>query len=102
VVAAQETTLRTLLGGQFQYQVPLYQRTYSWGKDQLEKLWEDVSQLAEDRMTRPELTHFMGSLVVNIQAPGPGVALGDRWLRFSGGRGVAVVAERGLRDDWRL
>lgn len=36
---------------------------------------------------------------VNIQAPGPGVAVSDRGLRFGGGRGVAVVAERGFGDD---
>jgi len=30
-VQATETTLQELLGGQKQYQVPLYQRTYSWG-----------------------------------------------------------------------
>lgn len=68
MVAARETTLQELLGGARQYQVPLYQRTYSWGKDQLDKLWEDVLQLAEDRSVMPELTHFIGSLVL---APSP-------------------------------
>lgn len=64
MVAARETTLQELLGGEKQYQVPLYQRTYSWGRDQLDKLWEDILQLAEDRVDRPDLTHFMGSLVL--------------------------------------
>ena len=41
-------------------------------------------------------------LSVNIQVPGLGVAVGDRWLRFSGGPGVAVVAGRGFRDSFRL
>jgi hypothetical protein len=40
--------------------------------------------------------------LVSIQASGLGVAAGDRWLRFSGGRGVAVVAVRGFRDDCGL
>jgi alkanesulfonate monooxygenase SsuD/methylene tetrahydromethanopterin reductase-like flavin-dependent oxidoreductase (luciferase family) len=39
---------------------------------------------------------------VNIQAPELGVAVGDRWFRFGGGPGVAVMAERGFRDDCRL
>ena len=52
MVAAHETTLQNLLGGEKQYQVPLYQRTYSWGKDQLDKLWEDILQLAEDPRDR--------------------------------------------------
>jgi uncharacterized protein DUF262 len=54
VVAARETTLQELLGGAKQYQVPLYQRSYSWDKNQLSKLWEDIRQLAEDRGDRPE------------------------------------------------
>jgi alkylated DNA nucleotide flippase Atl1 len=92
VVAAQETTLGTLLGGQFQYQVPLYQRTYSWGKDQLEKLWEDVSQLAEDRLTRPGLTHFMGSLVLAPSpAMNPGSSISD-WLVIDGQQRLTTVS----------
>ena len=68
MVAAGETTLQELLEGSKQYQVPLYQRTYSWQKEQLERLWEDILQLAEDRVTAPEVTHFIGSLVL---APSP-------------------------------
>ena len=39
---------------------------------------------------------------VNIQVPGPGVAASNRGLRSSVGRGVAVVGERGFRDDCGL
>jgi alkylated DNA nucleotide flippase Atl1 len=68
VVAARETTLQELLEGSKQYQVPLYQRTYSWTKMQLARLWDDVRQLAADRVEQPALTHFIGSLVL---APSP-------------------------------
>jgi uncharacterized protein with ParB-like and HNH nuclease domain len=68
MVAARETTLQELLEGSKQYQVPLYQRTYSWTKPQLARLWDDVRQLAADRTDRPGLTHFIGSLVL---APSP-------------------------------
>jgi len=39
---------------------------------------------------------------VNIQVLGPGVAASNRGLRSSVGRGVAVVGERGFRDDCGL
>ena len=39
---------------------------------------------------------------VNIQVPGLGVAASNRGLRSSVGRGVAVVGERGFRDDCGL
>jgi alkylated DNA nucleotide flippase Atl1 len=68
MVAARETTLQELLEGSKQYQVPLYQRTYSWTNDELRLLWEDITQLADDRVVDPELTHFIGSLVL---APSP-------------------------------
>ncbi|MDG4788186.1 DUF262 domain-containing protein [Micromonospora sp. WMMD1102] len=68
MVAARETTLRELLEGTKQYQVPLYQRTYSWKTTQLERLWEDVLKLAEDRTEDKGATHFIGSLVL---APSP-------------------------------
>jgi alkylated DNA nucleotide flippase Atl1 len=68
MVAARETTLQELLEGSKQYRVPLYQRTYSWTKTQLARLWEDIEQLAKDRVAQPALTHFIGSLVL---APSP-------------------------------
>jgi hypothetical protein len=43
-----------------------------------------------------------GEAPLYIQALEPGVAVGDRWLRFSGGCGVAVVAVRDFRDDCGL
>lgn len=68
MVAAAETTLQGLLEGARQYQVPLYQRTYSWTEHHLERLWEDLLRLAEDRVDNPTATHFIGSLVL---APSP-------------------------------
>jgi alkylated DNA nucleotide flippase Atl1 len=82
MVHAAETSLQKLLEGTKQYQVPLYQRTYQWGTDQLRRLWEDVAALAEDRGARgAAVTHFIGSLVL---APSP--ALGP-----TGVQGFLVV-----------
>ncbi|WP_433679346.1 GmrSD restriction endonuclease domain-containing protein [Nocardia sp. CA-119907] len=72
MVAAQETSLQRILEGSSQYLVPLYQRPYGWGDEQLQELWNDVIQLAEDRTEEPQATHFIGSVVL---APTPaGVA----------------------------
>lgn len=68
MVVARETSLQELLEGTKQYQVPLYQRTYSWKRAQLERLWEDLVKLAEDRTDDKSATHFIGSLVL---APSP-------------------------------
>jgi uncharacterized protein with ParB-like and HNH nuclease domain len=63
-VKATETTLQELLGGQKQYQVPLYQRTYSWGSAQLSQLWDDILALAGDYAAGRSGSHFMGSLAL--------------------------------------
>lgn len=65
MVKAVETSLREILEGSKQYQVPLYQRTYSWMKPQLQRLWDDVDELADSRRAgRTSATHFIGSLVL--------------------------------------
>ncbi len=51
-----------------QFVIPIYQRTYSWSKPQLSRLWDDILALAEDRADHPNATHFIGSLVL-AQSP---------------------------------
>src|SRR4051812_13647045 len=70
-----ESTLMTLIEGQKQFQVPLYQRQYSWADSQLSQLWDDVLE-QYDLVTPDESgavahsspTHFLGSVVL---APSP-------------------------------
>ncbi|WP_338869425.1 DUF262 domain-containing HNH endonuclease family protein [Spirosoma sp. SC4-14] len=44
------------------YQVPVYQRNYSWKEDNWEDLWNDIVSLSE-----PESVHYMGSIVLQNQ-----------------------------------
>jgi uncharacterized protein with ParB-like and HNH nuclease domain/alkylated DNA nucleotide flippase Atl1 len=70
-----ESTLKTLIEGQKQFQIPLYQRQFAWGDSQLSQLWEDVLE-QYDLLTPDEFghlpesppTHFLGSMVL---APSP-------------------------------
>lgn len=58
---AKETTLVHLLEGEKQYLVPLYQRTYSWKREQLDQLWSDIVGQADalrDGGSGPG--HFLG------------------------------------------
>ena len=83
MVAAREVTLQELLGGSYQYTVPLYQRTYSWGRPQWQRLWEDVVDVADHRRGNPSATHFIGSLVLaGFRDNGPGGV--QRWLVVDG------------------
>src|SRR3954447_13703767 len=59
-----ETSFAGVLEGKKQYQVPLYQRVYSWGKKQLDQLWDDIVELVTARRDEPGTSHFIGSLVL--------------------------------------
>lgn len=64
MVRAENGTLAGVLEGKKQYQVPLYQRVYSWGKKQLDQLWSDVVELERTLGDNPKASHFIGSLVL--------------------------------------
>lgn len=58
---ANDITLQALINAPKQYIIPVFQRYYSWNRDDWETLWSDVRELTEPgQQTR---THFMGSLV---------------------------------------
>jgi alkylated DNA nucleotide flippase Atl1 len=101
-VHAQETTFNELVQGEKQYQVPLYQRTYSWERGQLKQLWDDVQELVEDRLEgRAPAAHFLGSVVL---APGRITAGGmQRWLVVDGQQRLTtlMLAFTALRDRHR-
>ncbi|WP_200885929.1 DUF262 domain-containing protein [Nocardia seriolae] len=88
---ASETTFAALVQGEKQFQIPLYQRTYSWSDKQLAQLWSDICEQADlladgDQAT----THFCGSVVL---APSP---LNDasfaRWLVVDGQQRLTTLS----------
>jgi len=99
-VKAQETTFQQLIQGEKPFQVPLYQRTYSWQEPQLRRLWDDVLCQAEALATgTPGPTHFLGSIVL---APSPSLAPSGvyKWLVVDGQQRLTtlMLAMCALRD----
>ncbi|MFJ2510831.1 DUF262 domain-containing protein [Streptomyces griseoviridis] len=89
---AKETLFADLVQGRAQqFQVPLYQRTYSWSERQLGQLWADILEQAElsssgDRAS----THFLGSVVL---APSPqNEATFPRWLVVDGQQRLTTLS----------
>lgn len=64
MVRAVNGTLAGVLEGKKQYQVPLYQRVYSWRRKHLDQLWSDTAELARALQSDPKASHFIGSLVL--------------------------------------
>ena len=56
---AFKSNIYKYLGGTCQYLIPLYQRTYSWEREQCARLWSDIVNLH----TTHREGHFVGSIV---------------------------------------
>ena len=56
---AFKSNIYKYLGGTCQYLIPLYQRTYSWEKEQCTRLWSDIVNLHKSQREG----HFVGSIV---------------------------------------
>ncbi|MGG3561965.1 DUF262 domain-containing protein [Neobacillus rhizosphaerae] len=57
-IDAKNLNIGKLLGSVNEvYRIPLYQRTYNWGKDQWNDLWEDLINLEAGE------THYLGSVI---------------------------------------
>ena len=89
---AHEVSFLDLVQGEKQFQVPLYQRTYSWGSKQLAQLWRDLLEQGREMANGAAAgTHFMGSVVITpsptLQAAGV-----NRWLLVDGAGPLYVRA----------
>ncbi|ATZ73689.1 DUF262 domain-containing protein [Idiomarina sp. X4] len=60
LLATNTLSLSELLSGEKRFEVPLYQRDYSWGEEQWEDLWNDILEISGETDTK----HYMGSLVL--------------------------------------
>jgi hypothetical protein len=67
---ARNYSIHDLFVNARQYKVPYYQRAYVWSKaDQWERLWSDIEEKAEGRVSGSNATpHFMGALVLEPTA----------------------------------
>ena len=53
-------TYRQLMGNGLRYEIPKFQRDYSWEAEQWDDLWFDLMSLIENE----EMEHYMGYLVL--------------------------------------
>ncbi|WP_329455190.1 GmrSD restriction endonuclease domain-containing protein [Streptomyces sp. NBC_01497] len=74
-----------------QFQIPLYQRTYSWTDRQLAQLWDDILEQADLLDSDASAsTHFLGSVVL---APSPqNEATFPRWLVVDGQQRLTTLS----------
>jgi len=60
LLATNTVNLSDLLSGEKRFEVPLYQRDYSWKEEHWEDLWNDILEVTSGDDSK----HYMGSLVL--------------------------------------
>ncbi len=60
----QNDSYRQLMGNGLTYQVPRFQRDYSWGEDEWDTLWQDILGTVSEGA---EPAHYMGYLVLQTK-----------------------------------
>ncbi len=60
--ATSTQSFRMLFGNGSRYQIPVFQRDYSWDEDQWDDLWVDITQMVPGKDTA---SHYMGYLVLS-------------------------------------
>lgn len=61
-IEAKEILFKDLFGSKFAFKIPGYQRQYSWEKDQLEQLFDDIKEAMEFE----EESYFLGSVILQV------------------------------------
>ena len=56
------------------FSIPAYQRAYSWGTTQCDKLWQDIDDFMESNSKEP---YFFGTIIINCQDNVPELTLID-------------------------
>lgn len=76
-ISADETTIDDILSRSHRFEVPNYQRQYSWTEEQWSELWDDLISI------EPGESHFLGSIVVISSAYEP---TGSNYLQLVDGQ----------------
>lgn len=60
---ANAVPLHKILNSNLQMIIPIFQRPYSWEKEQIRTLWEDIIKLYKNVDLNKSITHFLGPIV---------------------------------------
>ena len=59
--------IHSILNGYKQFVIPVYQRPYSWGQEQCQRLWKDIVRMQKENIA----CHFVGSFVLAAEQAMP-------------------------------
>jgi len=83
---AHDTKIFIYLEGSKSFQVPLFQRTYSWKRRHIKTLWRDLEEAKEEVGT----THFFGSFVT-MPIPSPAASI-SKYVIIDGQQRLVTIS----------
>ena len=63
-INAKECSLWDLMSGDFIFNIPDYQRPYSWTENEAITLWDDLVEFWKNTEENKQQTYFTGSIVL--------------------------------------
>lgn len=82
-IKAGEVTLNSVFLGDYAFDIPLYQRPYSWEVQHVETLLDDLISAMERSDSKEPTPYFLGSIVLVKQAHNPQSAVVDGQQRLT-------------------
>lgn len=82
-IKAGEVTLNSVFRGEYAFEIPLYQRPYSWEVQHVETLLDDLIGAMERSDPKEPTPYFLGSIVLVKQAHNPQSAVVDGQQRLT-------------------
>lgn len=82
-IKAGEVKLDSVFGGDYAFDIPLYQRPYSWEVQHVETLLDDLISAMERSDPKEPTPYFLGSIVLVKQAHNPQSAVVDGQQRLT-------------------
>ena len=82
---ANKQHISTVIPGNKQFLIPVFQRDYSWGERQCAQLWDDVLRVSGQP---PERSHFFGPIVL---APASVGTAFQKWLVVDGQQRITTL-----------
>ena len=82
-IKAGEVTLNSVFLGDYAFDIPLYQRPYSWEVQHVETLLDDLISAMERSDSKEPTPYFLGSIVLVKQAHNPQCAVVDGQQRLT-------------------
>ena len=82
-ISAKEYSMWDLMSGKFIFNIPDYQRPYSWTENEAVTLWDDLVEFWHESKLNTDQSYFVGSIVLVKKSDSPQAEVIDGQQRLT-------------------